>query len=182
MNSLTGFPRKARENNLIKHKVRLTTDKPIAPKSQRKKGLKDREHEQDYASRRPNRRVTLRVCKSHSMHHEEICADVRAIYSITIPNEYPGSDMRNIPERAANRSGSTISFIRGTVKGREPSPHTAFRTSQGLFQYTVIPNGCRNASKSFQRLAEQVLRGAEEYSNAHVDDIIVFLRTWEDHV
>ena len=52
----------------------------------------------------------------------------------------------------------------------------------GLFQYTVLPNGAKNSSKCFQRLADKVLLGAEGYAAAHVDDFIVFSPSWELHL
>jgi hypothetical protein len=60
--------------------------------------------------------------------------------------------------------------------------YTGFKTPFGLFQYTVLPNGAKNSSKCFQRLADKILLGAEDYAAAHVDDFIIFSPSWEQHL
>ena len=42
--------------------------------------------------------------------------------------------------------------------------------------------GLKNASKTFQRLMDKVLRGAEKYANSHQDDIIITSDTWSEHI
>ena len=179
---------------LIKHKITLTKDKPIAPKMYRiPECLKDKVHEQirtmlenGLIEESTSAYASPIVCVTKKDKSIRICADLRAINSITVPDEYPASDMRNILERAAGSmfvTGLDLQQAFYQVELEKGSrPYTAFRTPHGLFQYTVLPNGARNASKCFQRLADQVLKGAEEYSAAHVDDILVFSRTWEEHI
>ena len=50
---------------------------------------------------------------------------------------------------------------------------TAFSSPLGLFQFTVMPFGLCGAPATFQRLMDEVLRGAGDYSAAYLDDIIV---------
>ena len=40
----------------------------------------------------------------------------------------------------------------------------------------------KKASKTFQRLMDKVLRGAEKYANSHQDDIIITSDTRSDHI
>ena len=42
--------------------------------------------------------------------------------------------------------------------------------------------GSKNASKTFQRLMDKVLRGAKKYANSHQDDIIITSDTWSEHI
>ena len=42
--------------------------------------------------------------------------------------------------------------------------------------------GLKNASKTFQRLMDMVLRGAEKYANSHQDYITSTSDTWSEHI
>ena len=45
-----------------------------------------------------------------------------------------------------------------------------------------MPFGLRNASATFSRLVNLLLKGLEYCSGAYLDDIIIFSNTWEDHL
>jgi hypothetical protein len=51
-----------------------------------------------------------------------------------------------------------------------------------LYEFNVMPFGLKNASKTFQRLINRILRGAKKYSTAHQDDAAIFSDTWQDHI
>jgi len=53
---------------------------------------------------------------------------------------------------------------------------TAFVTSQGLFQFKVMPFGFCGAPVTFQRMMNGVTRGMNQYTNAYLDDLIIFVR------
>ena len=60
---------------------------------------------------------------------------------------------------------------------------TAFTMQRGLFQFLVNPFGLCNASSTFQRLMELVLTALNwEICLAYIDDIVVFGRSWEEHM
>ena len=61
---------------------------------------------------------------------------------------------------------------------------TAFRTSSGqLFEFNQVPFGLCNAPATFSRLMDRVLAGLHwETCLFYLDDIIVFSKTWEEHV
>ena len=58
----------------------------------------------------------------------------------------------------------------------------AFATPSGFFQFTRMPFGLKGAPAAFQRLVDRVLHGLEEIGGAYIDDIIVFSKSWADHV
>ena len=61
---------------------------------------------------------------------------------------------------------------------------TAFRTSSGqLFKFNQVPFGLCNIPATFSRLMDRVLAGLHwETCLFYLDDIIVFSKTWEEHV
>lgn len=66
----------------------------------------------------------------------------------------------------------------GMAKGNKHT--TAFSTSQGLYQFTVMPFGLANSPSTFERLMEDVFRGLQ-WSECliYIDDIIVPGKTEE---
>jgi len=61
---------------------------------------------------------------------------------------------------------------------------TAFPTPDGLFEWTVMPFGLTNAVATFERfIIESVMSGVlGKFVHAYIDDILVFSRSWTDHM
>lgn len=60
---------------------------------------------------------------------------------------------------------------------------TAFITHNGLYEFNVLPFGLRNSPATFQRLMTHALRGLEwDICLVYIDDLIIFSRTFEDHL
>ena len=60
-------------------------------------------------------------------------------------------------------------------------PKTAVTTCFGLFQFTRMPFGLRNAAQTFQRFMDQVLHGLP-FSYAYLDDILVASKDLDEHL
>ncbi len=54
----------------------------------------------------------------------------------------------------------------------EDIPKTAITTPFGLFEFTRLPFGLRNAAQTFQRLIDQVLHGLE-FVYVYIDDVLI---------
>lgn len=65
-----------------------------------------------------------------------------------------------------------------TKRAREVS---AFITPTGLYSYTVMPFGLRNAPATFQRLMNRVV-GDMSGCAVYLDVVVVYSDTWEEHV
>ena len=55
----------------------------------------------------------------------------------------------------------------------------AFSTPRGLFQFKVMPFGLSGAPATFQRM---MVKGQEEYTGVYIDDIVIYSKTWEEHL
>ena len=61
-------------------------------------------------------------------------------------------------------------------------PLTGFVTSQGHFQWRYMAFVLRNVPATFSRLLTKVFKGLEEFCEPHLDDLMVFSNTWQNHI
>ena len=62
---------------------------------------------------------------------------------------------------------------------------TAFRTSNGLYQFCVMPFGLCKAPATFHRVIQHILAGlggSSPFYGAYIDDVLVFSDTFEQHI
>lgn len=114
------------------------------------------------------------------------CIDFRRLNAQSNFDAYPTPRLDDLIERIGTAQYiTTLDLCRGYWQvplAPEARQYTAFRTPQGLFQFTVMPFGLQGAPATFQRLMDQVLAGAEAFAGAYLDDIVVFSHSWEDHI
>ena len=114
-----------------------------------------------------------------------LCVDFRELNSRTTPDRHP---LSRVQETLDNLGGNSWfsnldqgkAYHQGTI--RPDSRHlTAFITPWGLYEWIRIPFGLTNAPACFQRFMESCL---ERLCRCipYVDDIIVFRRSFEEHV
>ncbi|GBN00219.1 Retrovirus-related Pol polyprotein from transposon opus [Araneus ventricosus] len=104
-----------------------------------------------------------------------ICGDFRKLSTVTIPDRYP---LPHIQDFSYNLAGKTV-FIKIDLVNAyhqipvkiSDIPKTAVITPVGLFKYTKMTFGLKNAAQSFQRFMDQILWGLDCF--AHLDDILV---------
>ena len=60
---------------------------------------------------------------------------------------------------------------------------STFRCSFGLYRFTTMPFGLKNAGACFQRVMALAMRGLSwQCCMAFIDDVIVYSHSWEEHL
>ena len=166
----------------IKQSVRHV---PAAHREQAKEGIQDmlqkgiiRPSSSPWASP-----LVLVRKKDGSMH---FCVDYRQLNAVTRKDVYP---IPRIDETLDTLTGSciftTLDLLNGywQVEVRpEDREKTAVCTSEGLFEFNVMPFGLCNAPATFQRLMDCVLAGLHWQCLVYLDDIIILGRSFSDHL
>ena len=116
---------------------------------------------------------------------QRFCTDFRKVNNITKPDSYPLPRMEDCVDRVgAAKFVTKLDLLKGywqvplTDRASEIS---AFVTPDGLYQYTVMPFGLRNAPATFQRLMRTVLAGVGN-CEVYLDDVVAYSDTWQEHM
>ena len=115
------------------------------------------------------------------------CIDYRNLNEVTVPDQYPLPRIDDVLDALEHgRYFSVIDLKSGywQIPMRAgDAAKTAFRTADGLFQFTVMPFGLRNAPATFQRLMDVVFSGLKwQGLLVYLDDIIVYSADAQSHL
>ncbi len=109
--------------------------------------------------------------------------DFRKVNAVTKRDCYPMPCMEDcIDQGGSAKCVTKLDLLKGYWQvPLTPREISSFLTPWGLFSYSVMPFGLRNAPATFQRLMNRVLAGQSGFA-AYLDDVVVFSDTWEAHV
>lgn len=115
------------------------------------------------------------------------CVDYRQLNSVTIRDNYP---LPRIDDTLDTLGGARIFSTFDMQSGfnqieveEQSKPKTAFLTPTGLYSYEVLPFGLCNGPAIYQRIMNLILHGLiGEECLVYLDDIIVFSKTFDEHI
>ncbi|KAK3102361.1 hypothetical protein FSP39_010822 [Pinctada imbricata] len=113
------------------------------------------------------------------------CVDYRKLNDVTLKDAYPIPRVDDCLEALSGAKWfSSMDLNTGFWQigmADEDKEKTAFLTSMGLYQFTVMPFGLVNAPSTFERLMEDVLRGLQwQECLVYIDDIISISSDFEE--
>ena len=119
-------------------------------------------------------------------HTVRICVDYRQLNAISKMDAYP---MPRVDDMVDLVGGAHFVSTFDLTKGywqvpvrRKDQEKTAFSTPFGLFQFQRMPFGLKGAPATFQRMVDKLLDDIREFAGAYIDDVIVYSRTWKEHL
>ena len=115
-----------------------------------------------------------------------LCVDYRRLNAVTRVDAYPMPRMDDILNQVGQAKYiTTLDLAKGywQVPVASQDRHkTAFTTPRGLYQFKMMPFGLCGAPATFQRMMDQIIKGLYKFTNAYLDDLIIFSTSWEDHL
>ena len=115
-----------------------------------------------------------------------MCTDFRKLNSVTVPESFPMPRMESLLDKLGGaRYLTKLDMTKGYYNipiVAEHVPFTGFVTPHGHYQWKYMAFGLRGAPSTFSKLMRKLFMGMEDFCDAYLDDVIIFSRTWDNHL
>lgn len=131
--------------------------------------------------------VTL-AYKRDENKRSRLCIDFRELNKLVIPDPQPFPRIEDMSVKAGNCEWYTILDINSAFWSIPIKPEdrekTAFVTQEGHWQWTRLPFGLKISPAVFQRTLTNILRKYKlmNFCICYIDDILIFSKTFEEHL
>ncbi|CAF4571802.1 unnamed protein product, partial [Rotaria magnacalcarata] len=116
-----------------------------------------------------------------------LVVDYKRLNAITIKDSSPLPNMEDTVQKLGkgfsyfSKLDLKSGFYQIPIKDSDKEK-TAFVTPFGLYQFNVLPMGLRNSPPTFQKVMADTLKSCREFCLVYLDDIIVFSKSFPDHL
>ena len=115
-----------------------------------------------------------------------LCIDYRGLNEITVFDPQPMPKLDDIFNKLGKaKFMSKIDCTKGFWQiplEESAKEKSGFVTPFGHFQFNVMPFGMVNSGATFVRLMKIILEGLEDFSDAFIDDVIIFSDSFHEHL
>ena len=127
------------------------------------------------------------VCVRKKDNSLRLCVDYRKLNLKTIPDRQPIPRIQDLLDGLyGQKIFSTLDMAKAYHQGYVRDicrKYTAFSTPWCMFEWLRVPFGLKNAPAAFQKYVNQALSGLlDRICLAYLDDILVFGRTFDEHL
>jgi hypothetical protein len=116
-----------------------------------------------------------------------LVVDYKKLNSITVKDSSPLPNIEEVIRKLGqgykyfSKLDLKSGFYQIPINERDKQK-TAFITPFGLFQFNVLPMGLKNSPPTFQKVMTNTLKSCRSFSLVYLDDIIVFSRSFPEHL
>ena len=117
-----------------------------------------------------------------------LCIDYRKVNAVSTSYVYPIPCIDDLIDELGQAKFITTLDLHVThgywqvPVAEEHCQKTAFITPYGLYQFRNMPFGLKGAPATFQRMMNNLLMGLEGHTSAYIDDLVIYSRSWEEHM